>query len=48
MPTTGTISQVIGSTFDAQFPGFGHDTHGVEVKTDESGRPYYALYCLRS
>jgi arginine decarboxylase len=34
--------------FDAGFPGFGHDTHGVEVKTDESGRPYYALYCLRS
>jgi arginine decarboxylase len=33
--------------FDAAFPGFGHDTHGVEVKTDESGRPYYALYCLR-
>ena len=34
--------------FDARFPGFGHDTHGVEVKTDESGRLYYALYCLRS
>jgi arginine decarboxylase len=33
--------------FDASFPGFGHDTHGVEVKTDENGRPYYALYCLR-
>jgi arginine decarboxylase len=33
--------------FDAGFPGFGHDTHGVEVKTDASGRPYYALYCLR-
>ena len=29
-----------------KFPGFGHHTHGVEVKTDESGRPYYALYCL--
>ena len=34
--------------FDARFPGFGHDTHGVEVKTDDSGRPYYALYCLRT
>ena len=34
--------------FDASFPGFGHDIHGVEVKTDEGGRPYYALYCLRS
>ncbi|HTO69749.1 MAG TPA: Orn/Lys/Arg decarboxylase N-terminal domain-containing protein [Myxococcota bacterium] len=33
--------------FDARFPGFGHDTHGVEVKTDKDGRPYYALYCLR-
>jgi arginine decarboxylase len=33
--------------FDAKFPGFGHHTHGVEVKTDETGRPYYALYCLR-
>jgi len=33
--------------FDRQFPGFGHDTHGVEVKTDASGRSYYALYCLR-
>jgi arginine decarboxylase len=35
-------------SFDASFPGFGHDTHGVEVKTDQSGRPYYALYCLRA
>ncbi len=34
--------------FDAQFPGFEHDIHGVEVKTDEDGRPYYSLYCLRS
>ena len=34
--------------FDASFPGFGHDTHGVEVKTDAAGRPYYALYCLRN
>jgi arginine decarboxylase len=34
--------------FDARFPGFGHDTHGVEVKTDANGRPYYALYCLKS
>jgi arginine decarboxylase len=34
--------------FDRRFPGFGHDTHGVEVKTDERGRLYYALYCLRS
>ena len=34
--------------FDRRFPGFGHDTHGVEVKTDESGRSYYSLYCLTS
>jgi hypothetical protein len=33
--------------FDAKFPGFGHHTHGVEVKTEKSGKPYYALYCLR-
>ena len=33
--------------FDARFPGFGHDTHGVEVKTDKSGHSYYALYCLK-
>ena len=32
--------------FDRKFPGFEHDTHGVEVETDERGRPYYALYCL--
>jgi arginine decarboxylase len=34
--------------FDATFPGFGHDIHGVEVKSDDGGRPYYALYCVRS
>jgi arginine decarboxylase len=33
--------------FDAVFPGFGHDTHGVEVKKDANGRGYYALYCLK-
>jgi arginine decarboxylase len=32
--------------FDAQFPGFGHDIHGVEVETDEQGCSYYSLYCL--
>ncbi|MBT39627.1 MAG: arginine decarboxylase [bacterium] len=35
-------------SFDAQFPGFEHDTHGVEVKNDESGRPYYVLYCVEA
>jgi arginine/lysine/ornithine decarboxylase len=34
--------------FDARFPGFEHAIHGVEVKTDGSGHPYYSLYCLRS
>ncbi len=33
--------------FDRSFPGFGHDTHGVEVKSDADGNSYYALYCLR-
>jgi len=33
--------------FDRKFPGFTHDTHGVEVKTDAAGQPYYALYCLK-
>jgi len=33
--------------FDVHFPGFEHDTHGVEVETDENGRPYYTLYCLK-
>jgi arginine decarboxylase len=34
-------------SFDANFPGFGHHIHGVEVKSDRAGRPCYALYCLR-
>jgi arginine/lysine/ornithine decarboxylase len=33
--------------FDASFPGFGHDIHGVEVKAGPDGRPNYWLYCLR-
>ena len=50
---TGKETRAVGNfllgleAFDAEFPGFGHHTHGVEVKTDEKGRPYYALYCLR-
>lgn len=34
--------------FDRRFPGFEHDTHGVEVRTDENGRRHYVLYCLTS
>lgn len=32
--------------FDARFPGFGHDIHGVEVEPDENGNPIYYIYCL--
>jgi arginine decarboxylase len=32
--------------FDAGFPGFEHDIHGVEVGRDHDGPPYYRLYCL--
>jgi arginine decarboxylase len=35
-------------SFDADFPGFGHHIHGVQVKADRTGRGYYALYCLRA
>ncbi len=34
-------------TFDASFPGFEHHTHGVDVERDDSGRPSYALYCVK-
>jgi arginine decarboxylase len=30
--------------FDRRFPGFGHDTHGVEVQGDGT----YLLYCLKN
>ncbi|HIF5801654.1 TPA: Orn/Lys/Arg decarboxylase N-terminal domain-containing protein [Vibrio parahaemolyticus] len=33
--------------FDALFPGFEHDTHGVEIETNEQGEAYYSLYCLK-
>lgn len=48
----GESTRAIGSyllgleAFDARFPGFEHDTHGVEVKRGEDGRPRYMLYCL--
>ena len=46
--TRGVGDFLLGlEAFDAEFPGFGHHTHGVEVKTDKSGRSYYALYCLK-
>ncbi len=33
--------------FDNEFPGFEHDTHGVEIKTRDDGSKYYTLYCLK-
>jgi arginine/lysine/ornithine decarboxylase len=33
--------------FDVDFPGFSHHIHGIEVKTNGAGRPFYAVYCLR-
>jgi len=32
--------------FDSHFPGFEHDTHGVEVERDAEGKPVYMIYCL--
>jgi arginine decarboxylase len=34
-------------TFDSQFPGFEHDTHGVEIERDADGNPVYVVYCLK-
>jgi lysine decarboxylase/arginine decarboxylase len=33
--------------FDSHFPGFEHDTHGVEITRDADGKPVYMTYCLR-
>jgi arginine decarboxylase len=33
--------------FDAMFPGFEHDTHGVEIERDADGKPVYMTYCLK-
>jgi arginine/lysine/ornithine decarboxylase len=33
--------------FDAQFPGYEHDTHGIEIERDADGKPVYMLYCLK-
>ncbi|OSQ36821.1 Orn/Lys/Arg decarboxylase N-terminal domain-containing protein [Thalassospira sp. MCCC 1A01428] len=32
--------------FDARFPGFEHETHGVETERDADGRPVYHTYVL--
>lgn len=42
--TRGVGDYLLGlEAFDRQFPGFGHDTHGVEVQSDGT----YVLYCLK-
>ena len=33
--------------FDSHFPGFEHDTHGVEIEHDENGELLYMTYCLK-
>jgi arginine decarboxylase len=33
--------------FDSHFPGFEHDTHGVEITRDANGKPVYMTYCLK-
>jgi arginine decarboxylase len=34
-------------TFDTQFPGFEHDTHGIEIERDAGGNAVYMVYCLK-
>ena len=34
-------------TFDSQFPGFEHDTHGIEIERDGDGNAVYMVYCLK-
>ncbi len=33
--------------FDGRFPGFEHDTHGVEIERDDEGKPVYMTYCVK-
>ena len=34
-------------TFDRHFPGFEHDTHGIELDREEDGTLVYMTYCLK-
>jgi arginine decarboxylase len=34
--------------FDRRFPGFEHDTHGIEVERDRDGAPIYMTRCLKA
>ncbi|RRV04588.1 arginine decarboxylase [Pseudomonas sp. v388] len=33
--------------FDARFPGFEHDNHGVEIERDGQGQPTYKVYVIK-
>jgi arginine/lysine/ornithine decarboxylase len=33
--------------FDTQFPGFEHDTHGIEIERDADSKAVYMVYCLK-
>lgn len=33
--------------FDSHFPGFEHDTHGIEIERNSEGNPVYMVYCLK-
>ena len=34
--------------FDSRFPGFEHDTHGIEVERDRDGKAIYMTRCLKA
>jgi len=34
-------------TFDSHFPGFEHETHGVEIEQEADGKLRYMTYCLK-
>jgi len=33
--------------FDSYFPGFEHETHGVEIEREADGKLVYMTYCLK-
>jgi len=33
--------------FDSHFPGFEHETHGVEIERQKDGKLVYMTYCLK-
>ncbi len=34
-------------TFDSHFPGFEHETHGIEIEREADGKLVYMTYCLK-